>query len=678
MFTDSPITEQTNKTISHFMQFNQSFKSLEGLTALINSTPGAHYQIPSTKYKIKKLINPQFAIQYYVKCIECEKYSVTTSNKVQCECATQLNRLNSEYFVYLPFASQIKKTILDNFHSILSYRSSFTGNSEIITDVQDGIQFRIIQKKYPESIVLSLTINTDGAKIFNSTTKSVWPIQIYQNFLPPKIRFAPQNIVVVGLHSGKPLMRDFFYPFLKELKQIYDEGGIKIERNGQHFNFLPLVNIFTGDVPAKTSVQCMNGHTGYFACGYCFHKGELIKKDKNSKAFIRYIRRDCTIRTHKNMLETYQKLKTTPINGVKSMSCMIAAEDFDLINGFSIDYMHAALLGIMKKLMQLWLDSNSHDEPYYISKKRQVVLSKRILCIKPISEITRKPRSIFEKNDFKANEFRSLLLYYLRYCLVDLLPMRYIHHFQLFSSSIYILLQEEISQEDISIAEKRLNDFADKYEELYGKFNVTMNLHLLRHIANCVRHLGPLWAHSTFSFETNNGVLVKSNQAKNDFLHCLSWRYTVKSSLNKETKGESKDIYAGGKTTIRIGMAEISQMNGFGFKVDSNILSVHRFISFGATKITSLKSKEVSTVDFFVELATGEIGIVHFYVVDNDHALALIEIYQVIETTDHLKVIQSTKINKFFDVNKIKQKMLYMKIEKSEIVCTVPNRFEKT
>lgn len=278
--------------------------------------------------------------------------------------------------------------------------------------------------------------------------------------------------MVVGLHSGKPNMSDFFYPFLNELKQIYDDGGIDIEQNRKHLNFLPFINCFTGDVPAKTSVQCMNGHTGYFACGYCLHKGEIIKKNSKSKACVRYIRRICTKRTHEDMLKTYQKLKTTPINGVKAVSCMIAAYDFDLIDGFSIDYMHAALLGITKKLMNLWLDSENHNEPYYISKKRQVVLSKRILCIKPISEITRKPRSIFERKDFKANEFRSLLLYYLRHCLVNLLPSRYIENFQLFSSSIYILLQEQISHHDISIAEKRLNDFADKFEELYGKFNI--------------------------------------------------------------------------------------------------------------------------------------------------------------------------------------------------------------
>lgn len=159
-FSDSPTKEQTHKAVSHFLTFNQSFNCLENVSTLINSTPGARLHIPTTKYRIKKLINPHFSIKYYIKCIECKKYSSTSSNKVQCDwCGdVELKRMNSQYFVYLPFADQLKKVILKNFESILSYESHFAANSDIVTDVQDGIQFKNIRKKYPTSFVLSLTI----------------------------------------------------------------------------------------------------------------------------------------------------------------------------------------------------------------------------------------------------------------------------------------------------------------------------------------------------------------------------------------------------------------------------------------------------------------------------------------------------------------------------------------
>lgn len=42
-----------------------------------------------------------------------------------------------------------------------------------------------------------------------------------------------------------------------------------------------------------------------------------------------------------------------------------------------------------------------------------------------------------------------------------------------------------------------------------GAKNCTMNLHLLGHLAECVRDWGPLWAYSCFSFESSNNHLRK-------------------------------------------------------------------------------------------------------------------------------------------------------------------------
>ena len=38
---------------------------------------------------------------------------------------------------------------------------------------------------------------------------------------------------------------------------------------------------------------------------------------------------------------------------------------------------------------------------------------------------------------------------------------------------------------------------------------VTIKIHQLLHLVECVRHLGPLWAHSCFPFEDLNGRLKK-------------------------------------------------------------------------------------------------------------------------------------------------------------------------
>lgn len=413
-----------------------------------------------------------------------------------------------------------------------------------------------------------------------------------------------------------------------------------------------------------------------------FAKRQQNKKNKHSKAVIRYTRTEahtqqCLNRTHNDILNVYKNLKSTPLNGIKNISCMIAAYNFDLVNGYSIDYMHCALLGVTKKLLDLWLNAENHSEPFYISKKRQVVLSSRIVSIRPVSEISRKPRSIFERKDFKANEFRTLLLYYLRYCLVDMLPMKYINHFQLFSSSIYMLLQANITQEDISLANDRLNKFADEYQDLYHEHNVTINLHLLRHIASSVRQIGPLWTQSSFAFETYNGVLIKSNHSKNHFLMDLAWKYSAKKTLESEIN--EKNIHVGGITTVRIGSEEKLILCKFGFNFKSDILTIYKFFSLRDTKFTSLKAKEVSTIDYFIELDSGEIGVAHFYFVFNDVAYAFIQLYEEIGKLDHLKKVYPLNTKIITNVESIKRKLMFIKIGRLyEIVVGIPNHFEKT
>lgn len=205
--------------------------------------------------------------------------------------------------------------------------------------------------------------------------------------------------------------------------------------------------------------------------------------------------------------------------------------------------MHCALLGIMKKMLNLWLDTANHLQDYYIKKKCQLALSHRLVNIKPVSEILRKSRSIFARSDFKANEYRSLLFYYLRFALVGLIGAKYRKHFEIFSTSIYALSKDKISFRTIEHADTQLNYFA------YGKSNITLNLHLLRHLAMSLKHLGPLWSQSAFAFEANNGVVVKANTSSDKIAHQLVWKYVMKHTI-ESTDETLFDFSLGSKGVI--------------------------------------------------------------------------------------------------------------------------------
>ena len=48
-----------------------------------------------------------------------------------------------------------------------------------------------------------------------------------------------------------------------------------------------------------------------------------------------------------------------------------------------------------------------------------------------------------------------------------------------------------------------------EYYICIGEKRTTMNVHLLSHLADCVRRWGPVWAYSCFVYETMNGHLKK-------------------------------------------------------------------------------------------------------------------------------------------------------------------------
>lgn len=120
-------------------------------------------------------------------------------------------------------------------------------------------------------------------------------------------------------------MNDFFYPFLKDLREMNEMGGIKINHNGSTLNFMPILFSCNCDLPAKADVQGMCGHSGYFACNFCLHPGIPVQGER--KDGIRYIKgsNNYELRSHKNIIETYGQLRTMSIQGVKRISILYLA-----------------------------------------------------------------------------------------------------------------------------------------------------------------------------------------------------------------------------------------------------------------------------------------------------------------------------------------------------------------
>ncbi len=133
-----------------------------------------------------------------------------------------------------------------------------------------------------------------------------------------------------------------------------------------------------------------------------------------------------------------------------------------------------------------------------------------------------------------GSEYHAWLLYYSLPVLSDILPQPCLAHWALLVAAMHILFADVIPLWSVQSAETYLLQFYPQTPVLYGGINflsvtvmwdvhgyttyphgyigenaATLNVHLLRHIPDCVRDWGTLWAYSCFVFESLNGHLKK-------------------------------------------------------------------------------------------------------------------------------------------------------------------------
>ena len=430
---------------------------------------------------------------------------------------------NTAFFIEIPVASQIREFFArPGFFDFLKKRFFRRKKDEHnIEDIYDGELYR--KHSGVDGILsneknISLMWNTDGIPVFKSSKFSLWPLYFIINELPYKERINRDNMIFAGLWFGssKPNMLTFLQPFHSSLSAMESEGLLVETSEGHQFTTRVILLAGTSDLPAKCLVCNSVQYNGFYGCLKCKQAGQTVKTVKGGHVHAFPFNFDDPKgpkRTHAGTLEDSHQasqLKVGNVNGIKGPSWFGGLKYHDIIEGTGIDYMHCVLLGICKRLMSLWFDSGEKTAEYRISSRISQV-DARLSSIKPPHNISRVPRSIeHHRKYFKASELRSFLLFYGPAILYGILPKPYYQHFLLLSEAIFILLLDSISETQLQLAERLLFHFCILFEGYYGLRFQTANFHLLLHLVDGVRTLGPLWTHSCFHFEDKNGFLLKT------------------------------------------------------------------------------------------------------------------------------------------------------------------------
>ncbi|KAJ8316716.1 hypothetical protein KUTeg_005735 [Tegillarca granosa] len=424
-------------------------------------------------------VNVQMRRHFY--CGNCQYYVGVKKPSPDQECEL-CKKKKFQHFVDIRLENELQKIIQNNW-KYLNHRFERTAGpmNRNISDVYDGTLYR---KNFDAGFLnevnnVSLLGNTDGVAIFKSSAFSVWPIYMVVNELPPSIRFRRENRILCGLWFGreKPNFPTFFKPFTELLWELYTDGFTITDENGTEKRCRALLLQMTCDSPAKCLFQDFTQFNGYYGCPYCLNPG-VYNKIGHCQTYPYNIESPsgCSeLRTHMDTIEhahiTRKNLadgkKKYAEKGVKGMSWGFSLPNFDIINSMCLDYMHAVLLGVMKHLLNLWFTKDKM-EMFSISKKIKTV-QERLMQIKPPNNVTRTPRTLDDLKHWKASEYRSFLLFYGPVCLYEVLPQIYYDHFMLLSTSIWLLLQQEISQRDLDEATRHLRYFCYQMSALYAR-----------------------------------------------------------------------------------------------------------------------------------------------------------------------------------------------------------------
>ncbi|KYM94366.1 hypothetical protein ALC62_15008, partial [Cyphomyrmex costatus] len=332
---------------------------------------------------------------------------------------------------------------------------------------------------------IKISVNIDGLPLSKSSQQQLWPIlgSIGES----------KQVFIIGIYYGKQKPcnpNDFLKEFIEETKLLCN-NGIVIDKHIQCS-----INSIICDAPAKAFVLQIKGHTGYSSCTKCTTEGDF----RCNKVCFPQI--NAPLRTDLEF-----RLKNDEDHHI-GKSIIEEIPNFDLINNVPLDYMHLVCLGVMRRLLYLWLFGNLKFR--LENRKCQIISSnlENVLKIHVPFEFVRKPRSLNLVKLWKATEYRQLLLYTGPVAFKNILRSDIYDHFITLHVAIRILCSTHL-QNLYDYSQELLEHFVKSFALIYGIHNISHNVHGLIHLVRDAKKFGTLDNFSAFKYENFLQTLKK-------------------------------------------------------------------------------------------------------------------------------------------------------------------------
>lgn len=652
--------------------------------------------LPESRYLIDKLFNFQDKAQYHAICPTCCKYLGKIKDigkEIHCDmCDTSITVSkisSSNCFVILDPSIKISNLIKhhqDYYNYIVNNR---VNNSGEIKDIYDGQCYKMFLSSLVENDkkqYVTAIFNTDGAPRFESSQDSIWPIQLQINELPPQDRL--KNMITCGMWFGKnkPNMTTFLNIFVEELNLI-NRNGIECVIHSEKRMLKLYMLVSCVDAVARAPMQGFVQFNGYYSCGWCLHPGKWVGGCVRFP-ILHYRPADRQVANTKRDGER-AAASGIAIKGVKYVTPLINFPCFNIIDGFVPDYLHCYVSGVAKQITESIIK---------LLKKRDIEkLDTLLLQIKVPNQLSRLTRSLTDRHHWKAREWENWVLYYSIPLLRTVVNNTVLEHWSLLVESLHGLLKSSLSIAELDNIDESLYKFVLGVETIYGICAMTYNVHQLLHISNSVYNWGPLWAHSTFSFESGNNKLLRTiHSAKginNQIIRYANLQCSISilenkifSSISEATKTFCEDL-VGVRIKKCIKNANITYF-GSGNTIKHDIALRFNFSVYSAKQYdrivkcgclyTSCTLKNNRSNNSYAQLINGKYVKLISFILDLECNLAC-TIYNNINTVSYndskflCKIISTDVDLHIVPTENIKKICVYINVDNNKYIAAVPN-----
>ena len=371
---------------------------------------------------------------------------------------------------------------------------------------------------------IKLMIGIDGLPT-SKRRKQFWPILGQIGY--------KTKVFIIGCYEGKekPACTDsFLRPFVDEMKEL-SKSGITIQDH--HYNVKLNAMIF--DAVALAHILGVKGHVGYSSCTKCTVVGKYFDR-------MSFFQLDCDKRTDNEF-----RRQADPKHHVKT-TILTELSNFDMVSRVPLDYMHLICLGLVKKLISLWISMK------LLTDEDIVLINEHLESCNPHipEEFARKSDDMTVYSSWKATEGRLFLLYLgpvvLRNIFKGQLENVYDNFLSLHIATRILCTPGLESHYDY--AEKLCEYFVNSCADIFGEQYVSRNVHGIIHLTEDARIYGTLDEFSAFPFENYMGSIKRYLRKPGKQQEQLHRRYTEDETcptvkITQSSRGFKDQHYAG-------------------------------------------------------------------------------------------------------------------------------------